>query len=81
MRSKEEKINIKENALEKITEVGVNTSLRYSVQLLSLAAQNSKSAKHKDVTIEDVERVSKLFMDVSEVTQHLKKYEDKMMIH
>jgi len=37
IRSKEEKINIKENALEKITEVGAKTSLRYSVQLLSLA--------------------------------------------
>jgi len=81
IRSKEEKINIKENALEKITEVGAKTSLRYSVQLLSLAAQNAKSAKRKDVTIEDVERVTKLFMDVSEVTQHLKKYEDKMMMH
>ncbi|MBE0520191.1 RuvB-like helicase, partial [Candidatus Bathyarchaeota archaeon] len=81
IRSKEEKINIKENALEKITEVGAKTSLRYSVQLLSLAAQNAKSAKHKEVTIEDVERVSKLFMDVSEATQHLKKYEDKMMFH
>lgn len=81
IRSKEEKINIKENALEKITEVGAKTSLRYSVQLLSLAAQNAKSVKHKDVTIEDVERVSKLFMDVSEATQHLKKYEDKMMFH
>jgi TBP-interacting protein len=81
IRSKEEKINIKEKALEKITEVGAKTSLRYSVQLLSLAAQNAKSAKRKDVMIEDVERVSKLFMDVSEATQHLKKYEDKMMIH
>jgi len=81
IRSKEEKINIKENALEKITEVGAKTSLRYSVQLLSLAAQNAKSAKHKEVTIKDVERVSKLFMDVSEATQHLKKYEDKMMFH
>ena len=81
IRSKEEKINIKENALEKITEVGAKTSLRYSVQLLSLAAQNAKSAKRKNVTVEDVERVSKLFMDVSEATRHLKKYEDKMMVH
>ncbi len=81
IRSKEEKINIKENALKKITEVGANTSLRYSVQLLSLAAQNAKSAKRKDVAIKDVQRVSNLFMDVSEATRHLKKYDDKMMAH
>jgi len=81
IRSKEEKVSIRKNALEKLTEVGVKTSLRYAVQLLSLAAQNAKGAKRKEVTIEDVERVSKLFMDVKEATQHLKKYEEKMMLH
>ncbi len=80
-RSMEEKIKIKGNALERITEVGAKTSLRYSVQLLSLAAQNAKSARRKDVTIKDVQRVSNLFMDISEATQHLKKYDDKMMAH
>jgi len=50
-------------------------------QLLSLAAQNAKSAKRKSITIKDVNRVSKLFMDISEATQHLKKYEGKMMFH
>ena len=55
--------------------------LRYLVQLLRLASQNAKSVKRKDVTVEDVERVNKLFMNVSETTQHLKKYEDKMVLH
>lgn len=81
IRSKEEKVKIKKDALGTLTEVGAKTSLRYSVQLLSLAAQNAKSTKHKNVTVEDVERVSKLFMDSSEATQHLKKYEEKMMLH
>ena len=81
IRCEEEKIHIKKNALQRITAVGAQTSLRYSVQLLSLAAQNAKSAKRKKVTIKDVERVNKLFMDVSKATQHLKKYEDKMMFH
>jgi TBP-interacting protein len=81
IRSKEEKVNIKKDALEKLTEVGVKTSLRYAVQLLSLAAQNAKGAKRKEVTVEDVERVSKLFMDIKEATHHLKKYEEKMMMH
>ena len=81
IRSKEEKINIEKDALEKLTEVGAKTSLRYAVQMLSLAAQNAKRAKRKGVTVEDVERVSKLFMDITEAAQHLKKYEDKMLIH
>ena len=36
---------------------------------------------NKEIAIEDIERVSSLFMDISEATQHLKKYEEKMMIH
>jgi TBP-interacting protein len=81
IRSKEEEINIEEEALRKLTEVGAKTSLRYSVQLLSLAAQNAKRTNREEITIEDVDRVSSLFMDISEATQHLKKYEEKMMAH
>ncbi|MGD8545202.1 MAG: RuvB-like domain-containing protein [Candidatus Bathyarchaeota archaeon] len=81
IRTKEEEIKIEGKALKKLTEVGARTSLRYSVQLLSLAAQNAKTAKRKEITIDDIERVSSLFMDISEATQHLKKYEEKMMIH
>ncbi len=81
IRSQEEKTKAKKKALAKLTEVGAKTSLRYSVQLLSLAAQNAKSANRKEIALEDVERVNKLFMDISEATEHLKKYEEKMMIH
>jgi TBP-interacting protein len=81
IRSKEEKVKLNEKALEKLTEIGAKSSLRYSVQLLSLAAQNAGSAKRKSVTVKDVERVNGLFMDVSEAAEHLKKYEDKLMYH
>ncbi|RLG97268.1 TATA box-binding protein, partial [Candidatus Bathyarchaeota archaeon] len=74
-------VNIKDDALEKLTEIGVKSSLRYAVQLLSLAAQNAKVAKRETVTIEDVERVGNLFMDVNEAAEHLRKYEEKLMYH
>ncbi|KPV64090.1 MAG: VCP-like ATPase [Candidatus Bathyarchaeota archaeon BA2] len=81
IRSEEEKVQINKEALEKLTEVGTKSSLRYSVQLLSLAAQNAKAMKREKVDVEDVERVDKLFMDVGEAAEHLKKYEEKMMLH
>ena len=81
IRSKEEKVKLNENALEKLTEIGAKSSLRYSVQLLSLAAQNADSTKRKSVTVKDVERVNGLFMDVNEAAEHLKKYEEKLMYH
>ena len=81
IRAREEKVTINEDALEKLTEIGSKTSLRYAVQLLSLAAQNAKVQKHESVTLEDVNRVDSLFMDVQEATEHLKRYEDKLLYH
>ncbi len=81
IRANEEKVKIEKAALEKLTEIGAKSSLRYAVQLLSLAAQNSRVEKREKVAAEDVERVSNLFMDIGEATDHLRKYEDKLMYH
>ena len=81
IRAREEKVTIENDALERLTEIGSKSSLRYAVQLLSLAAQNAKVQKHESVTLEDVERVDSLFMDVQEATEHLRKYEDKLLYH
>ncbi len=59
IRTKEEDIKIQKEALQKLTEVGAKTSLRYSVQLLSLAAQNAKTSKRRKITVEDIERVTR----------------------
>lgn len=81
IRSSEEKVKVEKGALEKLTEIGAKSSLRYAVQLLSLAAQNARTTKRENVTLEDVERVNSLFMDVGEATKHLRKYEEKLMYH
>ena len=81
IRAREEKVTINNDALDKLTEIGAKSSLRYAVQLLSLAAQNAKVRKSEVVTLKDVERVDSLFMDVSEATKHLRKYEEKLMYH
>ncbi len=81
IRAREEKVSIENDALEKLTEIGASSSLRYAVQLLSLAAQNAKVLKHDSVKLEDVKRVDSLFMDTYEATEHLRKYEEKLMYH
>ena len=77
----EEKIKMEDDAIRKLTEVGSKSSLRYAVGLLSLAAQSAKTASRDRVTVEDVDRVDKLFMDIGEATEYLKRYEEKMMTH
>jgi len=81
IRAIEEKIDIEDAALEKLTEIGERSSLRYAVQLLSLASQNARRQKREKVTAEDVERVSTLFMDINEAAEYLKKYEERMLTH
>ena len=81
IRAREEDINISEEALAELTRIGARTSLRYAVQLLSLAAQNARVAKRGVVEVDDVKRVDKLFMDVGEAAEYLRKYEEKMMKH
>ena len=81
IRAREEKVDLEDDALEKLTSIGAKSSLRYAVQLLSLAAQNAAIMKRKNVTVEDVDRVDALFMDVTEASEHLRKYEEKLMYH
>jgi TBP-interacting protein len=81
IRSAEEKIKLEKNALQKLAEVGAKSSLRYAVQMLSLSAQNAKSAKKEKVSVEDVQRVDDLFMDMTKAAEYLKEHEEKMMIH
>lgn len=81
IRCEEENIKMKKNAIQRLTDVGSKSSLRYAVGLLSLAAQSAKTAGRDRVTIKDVERVDKLFMDIGEAADYLKQYEDKLMTH
>ncbi len=79
IRAEEEKIKISEEALDKLVDVGNRSSLRYAVQLLSLAAQDAKVNKKNVVSAENVTKVSGLFMDVGEASEYLKKYEEKLL--
>lgn len=81
IRAREEKVKLNGGALEKLTEIGARSSLRYTVQLLSLAAQNARVAKREEVKVADVKRVEGLFMNIGEAADHLKKYEEKLMYH
>jgi TBP-interacting protein len=81
IRAEEEKIKIEGPALEKLTVKGSETSLRYAVQLLSLAAQHAKVVGRDTVKEEDVDRVARLYMDIGEAAEHLRKYEARLLKH
>ena len=77
--AKEEGVKLTDEALEYLTKIGAETSLRYAVQLLTPAYEVAKENEREEVTKSDVERVRRLFADVKTSTEYLREFEEKMM--
>jgi len=79
IRAAEEKVELDEDALNKLVDVGVKGSLRYAVQLLWPSLEVAKQRGRSRVTGEDVELAKELFVDVKQSMAYLKAYEDKLL--
>lgn len=75
IRCEEEDVEMNEDALNVLTKIGRETSLRYSIQLITTANLASKKRKGTEVNIDDIKRVYKLFLDESRSSEFLKEYE------
>ncbi|KAJ3439924.1 ruvb-like 2 [Anaeramoeba flamelloides] len=79
IRAEEEDVEIDEEALEMLTNIGVETSLRYAIQLIITSDLVSKKRKGTKVKLNDVRRVYTLFVDVKRSSQFLKEYQKQFM--
>jgi TBP-interacting protein len=79
IRAAESGMMLSEEAMEKLTDIGEKTSLRYAVQLLAPAYEFAKMRNSGKVELEDVERAASIFADVSQSSAYLKKWEEKML--
>ena len=79
IRASEMGVELSDDALRKLTELGVKFSLRYAVQLLAPANEFAKLRNSDKIDVEDVERAAELFVDVSTSSSYLKKWEEKML--
>lgn len=81
IRCREEDVEIAEDAKQLLTRTGIETSLRYAINLITtayLAAQKRKATK---IEIQDIRRVYDLFVDVKRSTQFLMEYQKDFMFH
>jgi len=79
VRCEEEDVEMTDDALELLTRIGMETSLRYAIHMIiasSLVAEKRKSA---EVEIQDIKRVYTLFVDVKRSTQFLMEYQKEFM--
>merc|ERR1711988_1945114 len=81
IRCEEEDCEISEDALSVLTKVAGETSLRYAIQLISVAHLVSKKRKGTEIAIEDVKRVYSLFLDEQRSCEFLKEYQDEFMFN
>ncbi|NPA69864.1 MAG: RuvB-like helicase [Crenarchaeota archaeon] len=79
IRAREEKIDLTDAALDALTKIAMEHSLRYAIQLLAPAQVRAKELGREKVDREDVEYVKKLFMSVKESVEYCKKYEQLLL--
>merc|ERR1712093_750984 len=72
IRSQEEDVNLASQALESLTKIGADTSLRYAIQLITASNLVAKRRKSSTVEIPDVRRVYTLFLDEKRSVQFLR---------
>ncbi|KAF9680203.1 hypothetical protein SADUNF_Sadunf06G0096800 [Salix dunnii] len=79
IRCQEEDVEMAEEAKALLTHIGVETSLRYAIHLITAAALACQKRKGKVVENEDITRVYNLFLDVKRSTQYLMEYQEQYM--
>ncbi|KAA0193430.1 RuvB helicase, partial [Fasciolopsis buskii] len=81
IRCEEEDVDISEDALVVLTRIGMQTSLRYAIQLITTASLVCRKRKGLEVSKEDVRKVYSLFMDEARSTLFLKEYQQEFMFN
>mmetsp|Transcript_27388 Transcript_27388/g.69691 ORF Transcript_27388/g.69691 Transcript_27388/m.69691 type:complete len:469 (-) Transcript_27388:360-1766(-) len=81
IRCEEEDVEMTDDALTLLTKIGIETSLRYAIQLIIAAALVCAKRKGVEVEVEDVKKVYTLFVDVKRSTQFLMEYQSEFMFH
>ncbi len=79
IRAAESGIMLSENALNRLTEIGEENSMRYAVQLLAPSHEFAKLRNSGKVEVEDVERAAKIFADVTQSSSYLRKWEERLI--
>ncbi|UYV77977.1 RUVBL2 [Cordylochernes scorpioides] len=81
IRCEEEDVEMSDDALTVLTKIGIETTLRYAIQLITNANLVCKKRKGLEVTVNDVKRVYSLFLDVSRSSQYLKEHQQEFMFN
>lgn len=80
LRATTEGLQIDEEALAALGEIGNTSTLRYAVQLLTPAFQTSKVNGRQNITKDDIADINGLFLDAKRSARHLSAKDNKYMM-
>jgi RuvB-like protein 2 len=81
IRCEEEDVEMSEEAMELLTKIGMESSLRYAINLISTSTLVATKRGSNTVETEDVRRVYSLFCDLQRSTRYLMEYQNEFMFH
>merc|ERR1711981_1014104 len=68
-----------QKAMQLLTKIGKDCSLRYSIHLITTSNLVAQKRKSSEVDVADIRKVYSLFVDVKRSTQFLKEFEQEFM--
>ncbi|KZS04953.1 DNA helicase [Daphnia magna] len=80
-RCEEEDAEMQEDALLVLTRLSMETSLRYAIQLITVANLIARKRKAMEIAVEDIKKAYSLFLDETRSTQYLKDIQDEFMFN
>eukprot|EP00435_Cladocopium_sp_Y103_P029073 s976_g7.t1 len=76
---REEDVEMTEDAKELLTKIGVESTLRYAIHLITCSNLVAMKRKAQEVDVPDIRKVYSLFVDVKRSTQFLLEYQQEFM--
>lgn len=81
LRCEEEDVELSENGRGLLTRIGIETSLRYAMYLITASALVCSKRKGAEVDVEDIKRTYALFSDVKRSTQALSDFHQEYIFN
>jgi len=81
VRCTEEHVDMSDDALELLTRIANETTLRYAIQMITTSSLVAKKRKSQQVQVAHIERCHKLFFDVQRSTKFIMEYQNQFLFH
>jgi len=79
IRAEEEDVEMTEDSKDLLTKIGAESSLRYAIQLITVANLVAIKRKAQEVDVQDIRKVYSLFVDVKRSTEFLMEYHNDFL--